>query len=68
MSRLQIAFGIYALLAVVAWFTLTDERFRYLTIAILAFFALRSYTTHVREKMKEREGPDSDDESGQGRE
>ena len=55
MSRLQIALGVYALLAVVAWFTLSDQRFRYLTIAFLAFFAIRVWTTSVRQKLEDKE-------------
>jgi len=55
MSRLQIALGVYALLAVGAWFTLSDVRFRYLTIAFLAFFAIRVWTTSARQKLKDRE-------------
>ncbi len=54
MSRLQIALGIYALLALLAWFTLPDQRFRFMTIAFLAFFALRAWTYMRREKLKER--------------
>ncbi|HEY3929591.1 MAG TPA: hypothetical protein VGL89_14555 [Candidatus Koribacter sp.] len=55
MSRLQVALGVYALLAVAAWFTLPEPRFRYLTIAFLAFFALRVWTTSARQKLKERD-------------
>jgi heme A synthase len=58
MSRLQIALGIYALLAVLAWFTLRDQRFRLMTIAFLAFFALRAWTYRRREKLREREERD----------
>jgi hypothetical protein len=58
MSRLQIALSVYALLAVVAWFTLSDPRFRYLTIAFLAFFAIRVITTSMRQKLEDREKQD----------
>jgi threonine/homoserine/homoserine lactone efflux protein len=58
MSRLQIALSVYALLAVVAWFTLSDQRFRYLTIAFLAFFAIRVWTTSQRQKLEERDKQD----------
>ena len=57
MSRLQIALGVYALLAVVAWFTLPDQRFRYLTIAFLAFFAIRVLTTSARQKLEDKQKP-----------
>ena len=58
MSRLQIALGVYALLAVVAWFTLPDQRFRYLTIAFLAFFAIRVVTTSMRQKLEDQKSED----------
>ena len=61
MSRLHIALGVYALLAVVAWFTLPDQRFRYLTIAFLAFFALRVWTTSARQKLKDKEEQEKQD-------
>jgi small basic protein len=60
MSRLQIALAVYALLGVVAWVTLPDQRFRYLTIAFLAFFAIRTYTTSVRAKLEERDEQDDE--------
>ncbi len=55
MSRLQIALGIYVLLAVLAWLTLPDPRFRYMTIAFLAFFAFRTWTTSMRGRLKDEE-------------
>ena len=58
MSRLQIALAVYALLGIVAWVTLPDQRFRYLTIAFLAFFAIRTYTTSIRAKLEERDDQD----------
>ena len=61
MSRLQIALGVYALLAVVAWFTLPDQRFRYLTIAFLAFFAIRVWTTSMRQKLEDEKREDEHD-------
>jgi small basic protein len=60
MSRLQIALAVYVLLGVVAWVTLPDQRFRYLTIAFLAFFAIRTWTTSVRTKREEREEEERD--------
>ena len=32
----------YLLLGVLAWTTLSDEKFRYVTVAILAMFAVRT--------------------------
>ena len=56
MSRLQIALSVYALLAILAWFTLSDPRFRYLTIAFLAFFAIRVITTSHRDRSWKKQG------------
>ena len=42
MSRFSIAMAAYLLLGVLAWTTLSDEKFRYVTIAILAMFAVRT--------------------------
>jgi small basic protein len=58
MSRLNIALGIYVLLGLLAWFTLPDQRFRFMTIAILAFFALRAWTYRRREMLRERDEKD----------
>ena len=58
MSKLHIALGVYVLLAVAAWFTLPDQRFRYITIAFLAFFAIRTWTTSMRSKLADHEKKD----------
>ncbi len=42
MNRLSIAFGVYILLGVLAWATLTDEKIRLVTFAILALFAVKT--------------------------
>ncbi len=42
MNRLWIALGVYAGIAVLAWFTLGDEKIRTVTLAILAMFAVRT--------------------------
>ena len=42
MSRFSIAMAAYLLLGVLAWATLTDEKIRYITVAILAMFAVRT--------------------------
>jgi hypothetical protein len=48
MKRLRLALVIYAALALLAWFTLTDQRIRVITIAILAMFAIRTLTYSKR--------------------
>ena len=42
MKRLAIALAVYAVLGVLAWSTLPDQKIRLVTFAILALFAVRS--------------------------
>jgi len=53
-TKLWIAFGLYAALAALAWATLDEPKFRYATVAILAFFAVRTWSWSKR--------PNRDDE------
>ncbi len=50
MNRLWVALGIYAAIALLAWFTLSDNpiRFRSVTLVILALFVIRTlvYNRH----------------------
>jgi hypothetical protein len=67
MSRFARAMAMFAVLAVLAWTTLSDApinggfpglTFRRLTLALLAFFALRTWLVHRRqliEEMQDRE-------------
>ena len=43
-KKLVVAFAIYAVLAALAWTTLSEPKFRYATIAVLAMFALRTWS------------------------
>ncbi len=54
MKRLWLALGVYAVLAALAWNTLSEQKFRYATVAILAMFAVRSWTWHRRQQQQER--------------
>jgi hypothetical protein len=47
MSRFSLAMVAYAALAVLSWYTLTDEKLRLATLAVLALFAVK---TLVRRK------------------
>jgi len=47
MSRFSLAMVAYAVLAVLSWYTLTDEKLRLATLAVLALFAVK---TLVRRK------------------
>jgi hypothetical protein len=44
MKRLWVALLVYAVLAALAWTTLSDQKFKFATIAILAMFAVRTWT------------------------
>ena len=48
MKRLWVALGAYAVLAILAWTTLADQKFRVACVAILAMFAVRTWTWHRR--------------------
>ena len=43
-TKLWVAFGIYVALGALAWTTLSEPKFKYATVAILAFFAVRTWT------------------------
>jgi hypothetical protein len=42
LSRLSIALAAYVLLGVLAWLTISDQKFRLVTLVILGAFALRT--------------------------
>jgi len=42
MNRLAMALAAYAVLAVLAWTTLSDEKIRLATLAVLALFAVKT--------------------------
>ncbi|MGA2905349.1 MAG: hypothetical protein ABSD98_16090 [Candidatus Korobacteraceae bacterium] len=58
MNRLFVAFGAYLVLAVLAWTTLSDPKFKYATVAILAMFAVRTWTWSKRQEREHRERQD----------
>jgi membrane protein implicated in regulation of membrane protease activity len=58
MNRLWLALGAYAVLAVLAWTTLGDQRIRLATLAILAMFALRTVSWSRKLDREERDRQD----------
>jgi chromate transport protein ChrA len=50
MKRFWIALLLYAVLALLAWKTLTDEKIRLVALAILGMFALRTVLLNQRRK------------------
>ena len=58
MKRLAVAMGAFVALGILAWNTLSDERIRLATLAVLAMFALRTWM-HRKDAMQ----PDSNGEA-----
>ncbi len=54
MNRLWIALGVYVLLGLLAWQTLSDQRIRLVTLAILAMFAVRTIVHERRKQLTEQ--------------
>ncbi len=55
MNKFYVALGVYAVLAVLAWTTLSDPKFKVATLAILAMFALRTWSWNKRLEEERRE-------------
>ena len=55
MNKFLIAMGAYALLAALAWTTLSDPKFRLGTLAILGMFALRTWSWSKKVESEGRE-------------
>ncbi len=55
MNRLLVAFGVYAILAALAWATLSDLKFKFATLAILAMFAVRTWTWSKKQAREHRD-------------
>ncbi|MGA9706575.1 MAG: hypothetical protein WBQ87_02720 [Candidatus Sulfotelmatobacter sp.] len=58
MNKFFLALGAYALLAALAWTTLSDPKFRIATLAILAMFALRTWSWNKKLESERREHHD----------
>ena len=59
MNRLFAAFAAYAILGVLAYTTLSDERIRLMTFAILGLFAVKTWL-HRKEYTQPRDDRDSE--------
>jgi len=57
-KKLWVALAIYAGLAVLAWTTLSDPKFKFATLAILAMFALRTWSWSKKLEQERREHHD----------
>ncbi len=58
MNRFFMALGAYAVLAVLAWTTLSDPKFKFATLAILAMFAVRTWSWSKKLEHEQREHHD----------
>jgi hypothetical protein len=56
-NRLLLAMGAFVALGILAWTTLSDERIRLVTLAVLAMFALKTW-------LHRKDAVHSDGESG----
>jgi hypothetical protein len=52
-NKLGLALVAYAVLAVLAWQTLSDEKIRSVTLAILAMFAIKTLLHHRSESLQQ---------------
>ncbi len=60
MKRLWMALGLFAVLAVLAWTTIGDQKFRLATVAVLAMFAVRTWTWSRKQERGERDRHNED--------
>jgi hypothetical protein len=58
-NRLLVAFVAFAVLAGLAWTTLSDKRIRLVTLAILGLFALKTWL-HRKDYLQARREDDSE--------
>ena len=58
MNKFFVALGLYAVLAALAWTTLGDPKFKFATLAILAMFALRTWSWNKKLDEDRREHHD----------
>ena len=58
MNKFLVAMGAYAVLAALAWTTLSDPKFKFATLAILAMFAIKTWASNKRLENEQREHRD----------
>jgi hypothetical protein len=54
-KKLWVAFAVYVVLAALAWTTLSDPKFKYATVAVLAMFALRTWSWSRKQGREDRD-------------
>jgi hypothetical protein len=60
MKRLWVALGVYAVLAVLAWTTISEQKFKLATLAILVMFAVRTWSWSKKQQREHHERHDED--------
>jgi hypothetical protein len=60
MKRLWVALSVYLVLAVLAWTTISEQKFKLATLAILAMFAVRTWSWSRKQEREHRERHDED--------
>jgi hypothetical protein len=58
MKRLWVALSVYVVLAVLAWTTISEQKFKLATLAILAMFAVRTWSWSRKQAHEQRERHD----------
>jgi hypothetical protein len=58
MKRLWVALGAYAVLAILVAATITEQRFKLAALAILAMFAVRTWSWSKKQEREERDRQD----------
>ena len=61
MNKLWVALGAFAVLMVLTLVTIDDQKFRLAALAVLAMFAIRTWT-HSRKQQSEQERQQGEDE------
>ena len=64
MKRLWVALGAFAVLMLLTWMTVDDQKLRLAALAIIAMFAVRTWS-HSRKLQSERERNEGRDEGGE---
>jgi membrane protein implicated in regulation of membrane protease activity len=58
MNKFLVAMVAYAVLAALAWTTLSDPKFKFATLAILAMFAIRTWSWSKKQEHERHEQQD----------
>ncbi len=60
MNRLWVALGAYAVLAILAAATISDQKFKLATLAVLAMFAIRTWSWSRKMDREQRDHRDGE--------